>query len=670
MVREQSPDKAPSPSSPVVENMLNEKNAFNLELTRKRQLQLEALEKKLAGFAKFNQEHPKKNVRAREITDNRKLRNIENLRKDDYANNNNEDAIEFTETPSFINATMRDYQIAGLNWLISLYKNNLNGILADEMGLGKTIQSISMIGYLLFVRKLKGPFLVVVPLSTVPNWMNEFARFLPGAKVFRAHMVGPQKTKIFDKLRASRPTWNVAITSYEFITNHSVYFKSINFHYAIIDEGHRAKNENTLFAGTLRRCKIQSMVMLTGTPVHNNLHELWALLNLLMPLFFNNAENFDSWFKVEDCVDPKHEQTIRLKKLLKPLLLRRTKKEVTNDIPPKVHIDIYVPPTEQMCVWTHKVLHHDVKQMGGNGEMKRMSIINRMPHLRKVIQHPYLLPGVENCETILVTDDIVQFSSKMIVLDKLLERLRARGSRVLIFSQFVKVLYILMDYLDWREYEYCMLDGDTKIAERQEQMDEFNRSDSTKFVFLLSTRAGGLGINLPAADTVIFYDMDFNPQMDFQAEDRAHRIGQQRKVHVFRLLVRGSIDELLYLHSERKRQLDEAVIRAETNPSKQLLMSAYEYQRTSLMANGLIDKAAVDEKLDELFRTMGKLTRTSSPDSGVLEDCQIMLPGVSCDLKLDTVLGSIQLAEKRKAEEAIVPLLGKRLRRSVHGDFY
>uniref|UniRef100_A0A182WXY2 Helicase n=1 Tax=Anopheles quadriannulatus TaxID=34691 RepID=A0A182WXY2_ANOQN len=665
----QSPVNDSAPSSPVDENVLIEKTAFKEELSRKRQLQLEALEKKLAGFAKFSQEHSTK--RARPTNNKRKLKSIENLRKDDYDNNNNEDAIEFTETPSYMNAVMRDYQIAGLNWLISLYNNNLNGILADEMGLGKTIQSISMIGYLLNVRKLKGPFLVVVPLSTLPNWLNEFNKFLPGAKVLRAHMVGPQKTEIFQKLRASKPTWNVAITSYEFMTNNRGSFISTNFHYAIIDEGHRAKNENTQFAGVLRRCKIQSMVMLTGTPVHNNLHELWALLNLLMPLFFNSADNFDSWFKVEDCVDPKHEQTIRLKKLLKPLLLRRTKKEVTSDIPPKVHIDIYVPPTEQMCLWTHKVLHREVKLIMGSGETKEMRIASRLPHMRKVIQHPYLIPGAENLNTNLVTDEIVQFSSKMIVLDKLLARLRTRGSRVLIFSQFVTVLYLLMDYLDWREYEYCMLEGNTDIAERQEQMNEFNRPDSTKFVFLLSTRAGGLGINLPAADTVIFYDMDFNPQMDFQAEDRAHRIGQQRKVHVFRLLVRGSIDELLYLHSERKRQLDEAVIRTETKPSKKLLMSAYEYQRTSLMADGLIDEAAVDMKLDELFHKMGSLTRaTASTDSGIMEDCQIIVPGVSCDLKFDTVLSTAQMIEKRKAEEAIVPVPAKRLRRSVQGNYY
>ncbi|XP_035893158.1 probable global transcription activator SNF2L1 [Anopheles stephensi] len=665
-----SHDKTSIPPSPVDEDKL-ERRAFREELQRKRLLQLEALEQKLAGFAKFNQAQTKKkrNGRPVVVAGNRQLRSIENLHQSDLQNNNQVDGTEFTESPSFIKGTMRDYQVRGLNWLISMHKNNLNGILADEMGLGKTIQSISMIGYLMHVCNLKGPFLVVVPLTTLVNWMNEFARFLPSAKVFRAHGIGDERGTILAKLRAPKPSWNVAITTYEFISQHDLQFKRINFHYAIIDEGHRAKNEKTLFANVLRRCNIQSMVLLTGTPVHNNLHELWALLNLLMPVFFSNADNFHSWFTEEDCLDPEHEQTIRLKNLLKPLLLRRTKLDVASSIPPKVHIDIYVPPTEQMCLWTHKVLHHEVQTMASNGRMTAFNITNRLVHMRKVIQHPYLIPGAEAMNTELVTDDIVNFSSKMILLDKLLRRLRARGSKVLIFSQYSIVLDILMDYLDWREYEYCVLRGATKHEDRQAQMDEFNRPDSSKFVFLLTTRAGGVGINLIGADTIIFYDMDFNPQMDFQAEDRAHRIGQLRKVHVIRLLVRGSIDELLYHHSTRKRLLDESVIRATAKPGKQIEAAAYEYQRKSLMAEGLVDPAAIDEKLDELMRSMGALDGPYTKDSGLQEDCKIVVPGVPCDLQLDTFLSASQLQNKRKQEETVSPLPEKRARRSIHQQF-
>uniref|UniRef100_A0A182SAQ5 Helicase C-terminal domain-containing protein n=1 Tax=Anopheles maculatus TaxID=74869 RepID=A0A182SAQ5_9DIPT len=388
-----------------------------------------------------------------------------------------------------------------------------------------------------------------------------------------------------------------------------------------------------------------------------------------MPVFFNNADNFHSWFTEEDCLDPEHEQTIRLKNLLKPLLLRRTKREVASSIPPKVHIDIYVPPTEQMCLWTHKVLHHEVQTMAANGHMRALNISSRFAHIRKVIQHPYLIPGAEDLHTDFVTEDIVNFSSKMILLDKLLKRLRARGSKVLIFSQYKLVLDILMDYLDWREYEYCVLSGATENEKRLAQMDEFNRPGSSKFVFLLTTRAGGVGINLVAADTVIFYDMDFNPQMDLQAEDRAHRIGQTRKVHVIRLLVRGSIDELLYHHSTRKRLLDESVIRASAKPGRQLETVAFEYQRKSLLAEGLVDLAAIDEKLDELMRSMGPLDGPYTKDFGLQEDCKIMMSGVPCELQLDTLLNPGQLKNKRKQEEIVSLMPEKRARRSIHQHF-
>ncbi|XP_052888821.1 probable global transcription activator SNF2L1 [Anopheles moucheti] len=656
-----------SPPSPNIDEDKLERKVFREQLQRKRLMQLEALERKLAGFAEFNQAHLKKKPSAdRGTTGRKQLASIENLRNADIANNNAIDGIDFMESPSYINGTMRDYQIRGLNWLISMYNSNLNGILADEMGLGKTIQSISMIGYLMSVRKLKGPFLVVVPLSTLFNWMNEFARFLPSAKVLKAHATGEQSKEILAKLSDRKRSWNVAVTTYEFVTFNKLHFKRINFHYAIIDEGHRARNENTVFASVLRTYQIQSMVLLTGTPVHNNLHELWALLNLLMPLFFSSADNFDSWFTVEDCVDPRNEQTIRLKNLLRPLLLRRTKLEVAPSIPPKVHIDIYVPPTEQMCLWTHKVVQNELQEVGRDGHIRRFRIGSRFPHLRKVIQHPYLVPGAENMDTDYVTDDIVNFSSKMILLDKLLARLKARGSKVLIFSQYVTVLKILMDYLDWREYEYCVLTGSTGHESRQSQMEEFNSPGSSKFVFLLSTRAGGLGINLVAADTVIFYDMDFNPQMDFQAEDRAHRIGQKRKVHVLRLLVRGSMDELLYHHSTRKRLLDAAVIRGTAKPDKKLETVAFEYQRTSLMANGLVDPVAIDKKVDELFDRMGNLDDPFATTDGLQEDGEIVVPGIPCDLQFNTLLNPAKISNKRKQEETVVPITAKRKRYSIH----
>uniref|UniRef100_A0A182NPB6 Helicase ATP-binding domain-containing protein n=1 Tax=Anopheles dirus TaxID=7168 RepID=A0A182NPB6_9DIPT len=654
---------AVSETASVDESKL-EKQAFKEALKRKRLLQLEALERKLTGFANFNLQRQKHNWRKKVNT----LRSIENLpddNADDVANNNCEPADVFTESPPFIKGTMREHQVRGLNWLVSMHSNNLNGILADEMGLGKTIQSLGMIGYLMHECKLKGPFLIVVPLSTLENWMKEFARFLPSAKVLRGHALGEEKRAVFQAMRVKQPSWNVVLTTYEFLTNNVYHFGRLNFHYTIIDEGHKAKNELTLFAGALRRCKTQSMVLLTGTPIHNNLHELWALLNLLMPAFFNDANNFDAWFKVEDCVDPDHEQTIRLKRLLSSLMLRRTKQDVTPDIPPKVHIDIYMPPTEQTCRWSARVLQRNLVELKPDGSTTYFRIANIVPHLRKAVMHPFLLPGAESLDTNDVTDEIVNCSAKMIVLDKLLARLRARGSKVLIFTQWSIMLDILADYLDWRGYRYCVLCGDTKLADRQSEMDVFNAPDSDKFVFLLTTRAGGLGINLIAADTVIFYDMDFNPQADFQAEDRAHRIGQTRRVHIFRLIVRGSFDELLYLHSERKRRLDASVIKATKSIPKKLEEAAFEYQRTSLMLHGLIDETALDGPLDELVQAMGDRDDLRDVGEGgaarLRDDSEIVLPGVPCKSLFDMT----PAATKRKAEDTVTLLSGKRARRST-----
>lgn len=646
-----------SPSPSPVDKNDEEKEAFHKLLERKKLLQLEALEMKLAAFAGFNRNNP---IKYQYLTRKKPSKKSNVTNSEDFRDeiNNNTQVKEFCETPSFIKGTMFDYQIDGLNWMISLHRNGLNGILADEMGLGKTIQSISMLGYLMNKCQMKGPFLVIAPLTTLENWIREITTFLPSAKALRAHALGDEKIEVLQKLKNPKRSWHVTVTSYQFFTNHKYHFQKVNFYYAIIDEGHIAKNENTRFPKALKLCNIQSMIMLTGTPVHNNLHELWALLNLLMPLFFNNALSFDSWFKVEDCVDPTHEQTIRLHNLLKPLMLRRTK-DVVTAIPSKVRVNIYVPPTEQMCIWSHKLANNNIMKVNPDGSLSQLYIGNVFMQFRKMVQHPFLIPGGEPETSNFVTNDIVEHSAKMIVLDKLLSRLHKRGSKVLIFSQFVLVLDVLMDYLDWRGYKYCTLHGKTTYEERGTYMEEFNRPDSDKFIFLLSTRAGGLGINLVAADTVIFYDMDFNPQLDYQAEDRAHRIGQRKKVHVFRLLVRGSIDELLFKYAERKRLLDESVIKRSTL-SKHAIQEAFEFQLTSLTSNGLIDKVAVDRELDELFEQMNTQIDPVTKLRGLQEDCSIILPGIAWKLRFD--VETEEKNSRKRANNSVSPILGKRRR--------
>ncbi|XP_053683366.1 SWI/SNF-related matrix-associated actin-dependent regulator of chromatin subfamily A member 5-like [Sabethes cyaneus] len=518
----------------------------------------------------------------------------------------------FSTSPSFINGTMRDYQVEGLNWLISLYDKGINGILADEMGLGKTLQSISMLGYLRHHRNIKGPHLVIVPLTTINNWVREFQRFVPEIRVLHGHCYKEDKAKLRKKLMATRKSWDVVITNYEFFVSEISYFKRINYQYVILDEAQRCKNEKTQLALFLRDITYRSILFLTGTPINNNLHELWAMLNLLLPEFFRDSDDFDSWFKLEDCIDPNHERSLRLKNILQPIMLRRIKAEVELKIPPKIKTTIFMPPTREMRFWSKKVLNRDVMVVNGAGHNKRYPMLNIFPYLRQVTLHPYLMPGAEQ-EPYVEGQHLVDVSSRMIVLDKLLTKLHQRGSRVLLFSQFVIMLNILEDYLIWKGYNYCRLSGDTKGNERQVLLDDFNAPGSDKFIFMITTRAGGVGINLPTADTVIFFDIDWNPQADFQAEDRAHRIGQTKQVHVFRFIVLGTVDECLYRNSYLKQALDKAIVKKSLERSE--LAAAIKHHEEYLEVGKNIDVAAVDSQLNRIFEEVDCGARNPEQDT-------------------------------------------------------
>ncbi|XP_055532885.1 SWI/SNF-related matrix-associated actin-dependent regulator of chromatin subfamily A member 5-like [Wyeomyia smithii] len=518
----------------------------------------------------------------------------------------------FTTSPSFINGVMRDYQVDGLNWLISLYDKGINGILADEMGLGKTLQSISMLGYLRHHKNIKGPHLVIVPLSTINNWIREFQRFIPDVRVLRGHCYKQDKGQLYKTLAAGRRSWDVVVTNYQFFVSEKTHFKRINYQYVILDEAQRCKNEHTQFSSLLRQITYRSILFLTGTPINNNLHELWAMLNLLLPEFFRDAEDFDSWFKVEDCIDPNHERSLRLKNILQPIMLRRIKAEVELNIPPKIKTTIFMPPTRAMRYWSKKVINRDIQLTRGAGYSVNFHMANIFPYLRQVTLHPYLMPGAEP-EPFEEGQHLVDASSRMIVLDKLLARLYKRGSRVLIFSQFVVLLNILDDYLAWKGYKYSRLTGDTNTDERQVLLDDFNAPGSDKFIFMLTTRAGGVGINLPTADTVIFYDVDWNPQADFQAEDRAHRIGQTKQVHVFRFIVLGTVDESLYRCSYLKQALDKAIVKKSLGEAE--ISSAIKHHEEYLQVGSSIDVAAVDSQLDSIFEEIDRGARNPEQDT-------------------------------------------------------
>jgi len=470
-----------------------------------------------------------------------------------------DDAVRLTTQPAAIqNGSMRAYQIEGLNWLIRLYDNGISGILADEMGLGKTLQTISLLAYLAEDRGVTGPHLVIVPKSTLGNWHREFAKWFPACRVKKFHGDKEQRAAfVAGELRPD--AFDVVLTSYEICVIEKAALAKFGWQYLIIDEAHRIKNENAKLSTVVRDFDTANRLLLTGTPLQNNLHELWALLNFLLPDVFASADDFDQWFNLDD--KNQEEQVIgKLHKVLRPFLLRRLKSDVTKELPPKREIKLYVPLSAMQREWYRKLLLKDLDVVNAGGKESKLRLMNIAMQLRKLANHPYLFDGAEPGPPFTTAEHIVQNSGKLVVLDKLLPKLQARGSRVLIFSQMTRLLDILEDYLAMRNYAYVRLDGSTPGEEREDSIVEFNKPGSTIFCFLLSTRAGGLGINLATADTVVLYDSDWNPQMDLQAQDRAHRIGQTKPVTVYRLVTENTIEEKVIERAERKLYLDARVI--------------------------------------------------------------------------------------------------------------
>jgi SWI/SNF-related matrix-associated actin-dependent regulator of chromatin subfamily A member 5 len=453
---------------------------------------------------------------------------------------------------------MREYQLQGLNWLIHLYDNGINGILADEMGLGKTLQTISLLGYLREFRRITGPHMVIVPKSTLHNWLNEFKRWCPSIKAVKFHGNAEQRQQQKDNI-LQPGKFDVVVTSYEMVIKEKNHWKKFHWRYIIIDEAHRIKNENSLLSRVVRMLKTNYRLLITGTPLQNNLHELWALLNFLLPEVFSSAEKFDEWFQMSnDNKEGEAEVVQQLHKVLRPFLLRRLKSDVEKSLPPKKETILKIGMSDMQRKYYAALLQKDVDAITGGAERSRL--LNIVMQLRKCCNHPYLFQGAEPGPPYFAGEHLVENSGKLVLLDKLLPKLKSRGSRVLVFSQMTRMIDILEDYCQYRGHQYCRIDGNTTGEDRESQIDEYNREGSEKFLFLLSTRAGGLGINLYTADIVVLYDSDWNPQMDLQAMDRAHRIGQKKEVQVFRFCTENSIEEKVIEKAYKKLRLDALVI--------------------------------------------------------------------------------------------------------------
>uniref|UniRef100_A0A673NMJ7 Probable global transcription activator SNF2L2 n=1 Tax=Sinocyclocheilus rhinocerous TaxID=307959 RepID=A0A673NMJ7_9TELE len=482
-----------------------------------------------------------------------------------------------------INGTLKHYQIQGLEWMVSLYNNNLNGILADEMGLGKTIQTIALITYLMENKRLNGPYLIIVPLSTLSNWVYELDKWAPSIVKIAYKGTPSMRRSLVPQLRSGK--FNVLITTYEYIIKDKQILAKIRWKYMIVDEGHRMKNHHCKLTQVLNTHYVAPRrLLLTGTPLQNKLPELWALLNFLLPTIFKSCSTFEQWFNAPfamtgERVDLNEEETIliirRLHKVLRPFLLRRLKKEVESQLPEKVEYVIKCDMSAiQKVLYRHMqgkgILLTDGSEKDKKGKGGAKTLMNTIMQLKKICNHPYMFQHIEESfaehlgfrNGIINGPDLYRASGKFELLDRILPKLKATNHRVLLFCQMTSLMTIMEDYFAYRNFLYLRLDGTTKSEDRAALLKKFNEEGSQYFIFLLSTRAGGLGLNLQAADTVVIFDSDWNPHQDLQAQDRAHRIGQQNEVRVLRLCTVNSVEEKILTAAKYKLNVDQKVIQA------------------------------------------------------------------------------------------------------------
>ncbi|XP_043946125.1 chromodomain-helicase-DNA-binding protein 6 isoform X2 [Protopterus annectens] len=510
------------------------------------------------------------------------------------------------------NNQLRDYQLEGMNWLLFNWYNRKNCVLADEMGLGKTIQSITFL-YEIFMMGIRGPFLIIAPLSTITNWEREFRTWTEmNVIVYHGSLISRQMIHQYEMVHRDEQgspvlglyKFHVIITTFEMILADCPELRKIHWSCVVIDEAHRLKNRNCKLLEGLKLMTLEHKVLLTGTPLQNSVEELFSLLNFLEPNQFPSETAF-----LEEFGDLKtDEQVKKLQAILKPMMLRRLKDDVEKNLAPKEETIIEVELTNIQKKYYRAILEKNFTFLAKGANQHNMpNLINTMMELRKCCNHPYLINGAEEkiLEDFRKTYDpesndfqlqaMIQAAGKLVLIDKLLPKLIAGGHKVLIFSQMVRCLDILEDYLIQRRYTYERIDGRVRGNLRQAAIDRFCKPDSDRFVFLLCTRAGGLGINLTAADTCIIFDSDWNPQNDLQAQARCHRIGQSKAVKVYRLITRNSYEREMFDKASLKLGLDRAVLqdinrKGNTNGVQQL---------SKLEVEDLLRKGAYGALMDE-----------------------------------------------------------------------
>ncbi|XP_035199394.1 chromodomain-helicase-DNA-binding protein 6 isoform X2 [Oxyura jamaicensis] len=558
---------------------------------------------------------------------------------------------------------LREYQLEGMNWLLFNWYNRKNCILADEMGLGKTIQSITFLSEI-FLMGIHGPFLIIAPLSTITNWEREFRTWTEmNAIVYHGSQISRQMIQQYEMVYRDTQgnplpgifKFQVVITTFEMILADCPELKKIQWRCVVIDEAHRLKNRNCKLLEGLKLMALEHKVLLTGTPLQNSVEELFSLLNFLEPQQFPSETAF-----LEEFGDLKTEEQVKkLQSILKPMMLRRLKDDVEKNLAPKQETIIEVELTNIQKKYYRAILEKNFSFLSKGANQHNMpNLINTMMELRKCCNHPYLINGAEEkiLEDFRKTHSpeapdfqlqaMIQAAGKLVLIDKLLPKLIAGGHKVLIFSQMVRCLDILEDYLIQRRYTYERIDGRVRGNLRQAAIDRFCKPDSDRFVFLLCTRAGGLGINLTAADTCIIFDSDWNPQNDLQAQARCHRIGQSKAVKVYRLITRNSYEREMFDKASLKLGLDKAVLqdinrKGSTNGVQQLSKMEVEDLLRKGAYGALMDEEDegskfCEEDIDQILqRRTQTITIQSEGKGSTFAKASFVASGNRTDISLD-----------------------------------